>query len=122
MTGTDFLLGRGAGIYINQEGNKKVTLRWLNPCSPCWTWQCSGTESLGASHPAARSSTCLDIAAGRSTASSLGVVSAGETWSCWRTSGAGPQNDARDGSPPCEDRLRTGAVQLGQGRAPAVGL
>ena len=47
MTGTDFLLGRGAGIYINQEGNNEVTLRWLNPCSPYWTWQCAGTASWG---------------------------------------------------------------------------
>ena len=31
MTGTDFLLGRGAGVYINQEGNNKVTLGWPNP-------------------------------------------------------------------------------------------
>lgn len=36
MTGTDFLLGRGAGVYINQEGRSKVTLGSPNPCGSCW--------------------------------------------------------------------------------------
>lgn len=34
MTGTDFLLGRGAGVYINQEANNKVTLGWPVPRVP----------------------------------------------------------------------------------------
>lgn len=38
MTGTDFLLGRGAGVYINQEGNNEVTLGWPNPRGVAVGW------------------------------------------------------------------------------------
>lgn len=49
MTGTDFLLGCGAGVYINQEGNNKVTLGWPNPLgyvlARVW-WGMGWVESL----------------------------------------------------------------------------
>jgi len=42
-----------------------------------------------------------------SAASRWGVLSAGETWTCWSTAREGPRK--MNGAPPYEDRLRTGA-------------
>jgi len=53
-----------------------------------------------------------------STASRCGVLSAREIWTCWSAIREGHRNDVRDGTAPCEDRLRAGAVQPAEEKAP----
>ena len=52
-----------------------------------------------------------------STASTAGVLRAGEIGAVGARPEEGHRNGGRDGSPPCEDRLRAGAVQHGEEKA-----